>query len=205
MNVNAVQRFAYTLLALVLGVGIVMSLSYAGEKSKGPIENLLTEASAAVVQAEETGILQQREYKRADRLDWFAPLRTNKAALRNPPKMLLGAYDNLAVNSFETITSLEDSLQTVFPLIHVYSAWGSKEEQAFPKLQVRAIMALGSTPVVTWEPWLNDFSAAKIPNLRPLEQRDQGGLLEVANGVYDSYMGASCKSCPKTPVLAART
>jgi len=47
---------------------------------------------------------------------------------------------------------------------------------------------LGSIPVITWEPWLTDFSSEKIAGIRSVEDRDKGGLIDVANGVYDSYL-----------------
>jgi hypothetical protein len=64
--------------------------------------------------------------------------------LRNPPEILLGAFDNQNKESFESTINLEDTLKTTFPLIHIYTAWGSKEEQQFPALQVKAILELGS-------------------------------------------------------------
>ena len=86
------------------------------------------------------------------------------------------------------IVNLEDSLRTTFPLIHIYTAWGSKPEEQFPKTQVKAILELGSLPVITWEPWLTDFDSNKYPELRKIEERDKGGLADVAKGVYDFYI-----------------
>jgi beta-mannanase len=102
--------------------------------------------------------------------------------------ILLGAFENESKESFDNIIMLEDSLKTTFPLIHIYIAWGSKQEEKFPRIQVNAILEMGSLPVITWEPWLTDFDAKEYPNLRKPEERDKGGLADIASGVYDTYL-----------------
>ena len=182
------HRLLFTVIAILLGFGIVLALSFTGERSKGPIENLLTKAGTVVKKVEENLIIEQREVKRADKLAWFNPYKSNPALLKTPKLMLFGAFDNKSTESFEEIIGLEDSLKTTFPLIQIYSAWGSKEEERFPKLQTEAILELGSIPVITWEPWLTDFDEEKFPALRKAEERDKGGLIDVANGSYDPYI-----------------
>ena len=182
------SRIVFTVLAISLGVGIVLALSFAGKESKGPIDNLLTSAGTVVKEVEQNLIIEQREVKRADKLEWFVPYKNNPALLKRPKLILMGAFDNRTKESFEAITALEDSLKTTFPLIQIYTAWGSKEEEHFPKLQVEAILELGSLPVITWEPWLTDFDEEKFPSSKKPEERDKNGLADVATGLYDSYI-----------------
>jgi len=181
-------RLLFALLAVLSGAGIVLVLSFAGKKTQGPIENVLTKASTVVQDVEQDMIVEQRQVKRSDKLAWFVPYINNPALLKKPNVILFGAYDNEDIESFENVTALEDSLHTTFPLIQIYTAWGSKDEELFPKLKVETILELGSIPVITWEPWLSDFDDEKIPGLRSADKRDKGGLNDIANGLYDSYI-----------------
>ena len=120
------KRLVYVLLAITLGSGIVLALSMAGEKSKGPIENLLDHTSEAVQDIEKQVILDQREDKRSDKLKWFEAYQQNINKLKRPETIFLGASDDHKKDSYETIINLEDSLKTTFPLIHIYAAWGKQ-------------------------------------------------------------------------------
>ncbi|HSH67575.1 MAG TPA: glycosyl hydrolase, partial [Bacteroidia bacterium] len=91
----------------------------------------------------------------------------------------------------------EDTLKTTFPLIHIYSAWGSEPDEQFPELQVKTILEMGSLPVITWEPWLTDFDSEKIPGLKPLDKRDINGMSDVAKGKYDSYLKIWARAAAK--------
>jgi beta-mannanase len=53
---------------------------------------------------------------------------------------------------------------------------------------MKAILELGSIPMITWEPWLIDFDKTKHDQLRDVEVRDKGGLKDIASGVYDFYL-----------------
>ncbi|MDB5282217.1 MAG: hypothetical protein JWO06_1292 [Bacteroidota bacterium] len=181
-------RISIALVALIIGVAIVVVLSIAGKKTKGPLENLFSYTGEKVNEMENNIIIAQREGKRSDKLQWFKPYITDSVLLKKPETLLLGAYDNNTKESFESIVTLEDSLKTTFPLIHIYIAWGSKTEEQFPALQVRGIMEMGSVPVITWEPWLTDFDGDKYPQLRKPEYRDKGGLVDVSKGLYDFYI-----------------
>ena len=181
-------RVVSTLAAVLTGVIIVLALSFAGNKSRGPLENFFTGAGNAVQQVENNVIIKQRQHKRADDLTWFSPFIANPALIKKPSSILLGAYDNQISESLKSVIELEDSLHTRFPLIHIYTAWGTKAEEQFPQQQVDAIIALGSVPVITWEPWLSDFDAEKYPALRKANERDKGGLADVAKGLYDPYI-----------------
>jgi len=180
-------RILYTSAALFLGILIVFILSLAGDKSHGPLEYVFSKLSSFVQDVENIFIVQKRTDTRADKLSWTKKYKSNIALLKNPKIMLLGAHDNQANVAFESVTQLEDSLRTTFPLIQIYQAWGSKPEERFPKAQIKTILELGSIPVITWEPWLCDFNAEEYPNLRKVEERDNGGMTDVANGIYDAF------------------
>ncbi len=181
-------RILSVLAAVILAGSIVWGLSFAGKKTEGPIETVLVKASDAIQTVENTVIVEQRTEKRSDKLAWLKPYKSNKNLLLNPKKILFGAFDNEAVESFQSIIDLEDTLHTTFPLMQIYAAWGSKDDEVFPKLKVKAIEELGSVPVITWEPWLSDFDGEKYPALRPAKERDKNGMADVANGLYDDYI-----------------
>ncbi len=181
-------RIISTFVALIIGIAIVLSLSFVGKKTKGPLEDFFSYTGDVVNKVEKKVIIAQREVKRSDKLKWFEAYKTNPVLLKDPKTILLGAYDNQTKESFESVVSLEDTLKTTFPLIHIYTAWGSKTEEEFPKLQVEDIIELGSLPVITWEPWLSDFDADKNPQLRKAEVRDKGGLNDINKGLYDTYI-----------------
>jgi len=197
------KRFAYTVFSIVMGIGIVYGLSIAGDKSQGPIEHALTQVQNTVAQMEEAVILEQKTETRADKLKWFIPYSSSKEKLLHSDRFFFGAFDNHTVNDFQSVINLEDTLHTAFPFIHIYTAWGSKPEQEFPKQQVNDIITLGSIPVITWEPWLVAFESKDHPELKPEYARDKGGMLDVANGVYDFYLLQWAKQANKInkPIL----
>ena len=83
---------------------------------------------------------------------------------------------------------LERTLDTTFPFIQIYTAWGDRPEHAFPLRTLTMIRTLGSMAVVTWEPWLEVFDNARHPSLPLREARDRGGLAAIARGDYDFYV-----------------
>lgn len=181
-------RILTTLAALSAGAALVIILSFMGKASRGPLENFFSYTGETVTKVETHIATAVREVKRSDKLKWFKPYFTNPGLLKNPPVILLGAYDNNTKENFESVIALEDSLHTTFPLIHIYTAWGSKPDEQFPIRQVESIIELGSIPVITWEPWLTAFDPDKYPQLKKIETRDKNGLADVANGVYDFYI-----------------
>ena len=186
--VSKSNRILITTAALLIGVSIVFGLTKLGNSSVGPIEQLLNSMQNTVHDIEQKGIIKERVKTRGEKLKWLEKYIKNIDQLKNPRPVLIGAFDNNAVSNFKPILNLEDSLNTTFPLIHIYTAWGSKREQEFPKKQVMDIKDLGSIPVITWEPWLTDFDANDNNNLRPSAVRDKKGMTDVANGVYDFYI-----------------
>ncbi len=190
-------RITAVVIAVSLGIGLVVLLLIAGRNVKGPLENLFSFAQETVTSLEKKLIIDRRSDKRSTKLGWLKPYKENIALLRAPKKIFFGAYDNNTAENFEAIINLEDSLQTNFPLIHIYTAWGDKPEEQFPVLQVESIIELGSIPVLTWEPWLTDFDQESHPELPDKEKRDKGGLADVANGLYDFYLSEWAQQAKK--------
>lgn len=189
MKQLAIERTGFTLLAMALGVGLTYGLTYLGTRTEGPLDDVLSTVSAGVATIESKYLLEGREHTRARELAWFNPYRNNISQLHNPDRILLGAFDNNTNESLEPISMLEDSLHTHLPIIQLYSAWGSKAEEAFPTQKVVAINNLGSLPLVTWEPWLSDFAAGELPAaLADVKTRDKAGMKAIASGTYDAYI-----------------
>src|SRR5258708_31824178 len=140
-------RISIVVVAFLFGLGLVWLLSKAGDKVRGPLEDLFSFTEETVNSVEKNLILDQRKDKRANKLQWIQGYVKNAERLKDPDKILLGAYDNNTAKTFENIINLEDSLHTTFPLIHIYTAWGDKPEQKFPSDQVNAIVELGSIPI----------------------------------------------------------
>jgi beta-mannanase len=192
-----VSRIAVTLLAIATGIVLVSVLIFAGRSAKGPLEGAFTFAKEKVASVEKSLTLGNRTGRRAKKLKWLAPYRNDIQALKNPAHMLYGAFDNNTHENFESIINLEDSLHTTLPLIHIYTAWGDRPDQQFPRLQVETIVQLGSIPVITWEPWLTDFDENDHPELGPSEGRDKGGLDKISQGKYDFYITQWCREAGK--------
>ena len=181
-------RIISTLIAVALGVLLILLFTLIGENSKGPLEDFLVKTGTYINDLDDEYVTKRNSKKRAKSMKWFEKYRTNLDSLKNPTKILLGAFDNNTEVSFQAVMNIEDSLQAQLPFISIYTAWGSHPEQRFPMQKAEAIYSLGSIPVLTWEPWLNEFDSEKHPELRSEDKRDFGGMKDVANGVYDFYL-----------------
>ena len=188
MKSKKLNRFLIIASALVFGLLLVFLLSIAGSESKGPVRSILDGIANKVIDLENQYIFKKRSKKRKQKLIAYEAFKKDINALKHPKIILLGASDQIERESFESIINLEDSLNTIFPLIHIYNAWGSKPQEQFPKIAVETIIKLGSTPVITWEPWLDDFSEEEYPGIPPLDKRRKGCLKAIADGTYDKYI-----------------
>lgn len=189
MKSKSLKRILFILVAFLVATLIVYLFSIAGNKAKGPLENMLYNAEKGIVDMENTLIIKDRVAARKENLKEFDAYRTNINKLKNPSVILMGASDASEKESYENLINLEDSLETSFPIIHIYNAWGSKPEEQFPKLAVKTIIGMGSTPMITWEPWFGDFDAEqydKIP--KEIMKRDKNGLAAISKGYYDAYI-----------------
>jgi len=188
MKSRTLKRFLIIGSALLFGLLLVFLLSIAGSESKGPIQSMLDGVANKVLDIENHFIFQKRSKKRKQKLKAFNRLKHDINALKRPKIILMGASDKIENESFESIVNLEDSLDITFPLMHIYNAWGSKPNEQFPKIAVETIIKLGSTPVITWEPWLDDFDDEDYPGIPEPEKRKKGCLKAIADGTYDKYI-----------------
>jgi hypothetical protein len=179
------KRFLIIFGALGLGVLLVWFLTYFGDRSKGPVEDFLSRVGSSVTELEQHFILGNRADRRKDTLQWLEAFKHPYSLRDFPDTIFLGIYDNSTQESLYPIVELEDELGLHFPIIHIYTAWGSKEEQEFPLKLVKAIHNLGSIPMITWEPWLTDIDIQQVDRgLKP----DKGGLAAISRGEYDFYL-----------------
>ncbi len=176
-------------LAILAGItGGVAALTATNMESKGPLSSLM-ERSASAVGAIENAVRRSiMGSGRSSALAWFEPNRERVEFLKSPDRLLFGAYDGGIPQTLDGVIELEQSVNTVFPMVHFYAAWGDKPDQQFPLQLSNAIWDLGSVPVITWEPWLDDFESAAHPNLPLRGKRDAHGLGAVATGAYDFYI-----------------
>jgi len=166
------------------------ALSRLGAGVEGPLTAMLDRAGTAFASIEHATRNRFRGTGRDTALAWFEPYRSDVTRLRHPDRLLLGAYDGGIPQTLDGISQLDQTLGTTLPLIQLYSAWGDKPEEQFPRQAVTAIWDMGSVPLVTWEPWLADFVSARHPNLPVPSERDRHGLAAVARGDYDFYLDA---------------
>jgi beta-mannanase len=181
-------RTGMVLSAISIGIFLFLLLTYAGKKNKGPIDDLLTNTEYRISRIEKNVLGNDGRNTRTSSLQWLYKYRTNKTLLKTMDTILLGAYDDNTVESYESIIALEDSLEINLAVISIYTAWGSKKNEVFPQLRVQAISDLGSIPMVTWEPWLNDFNEEEFTFLTKKKDKNYQGMKEIAAGKFDAYI-----------------
>ncbi len=186
---NKIKRFAFVSGATVFGIVLVLIFVFLGKQSSGPISEILSTLGGKVVDMEHSILMKGREPVRSKELAWFDKYRNNTAMLRHPDTILLGVYDNNYLSSFDNILKFDKMLKEPLSLIQIYVAWGDKENEKFPMLYAKAIYDLGSTPMITWEPWLNDFDREEH-NLPKTADANKSGMAAVAKGEYDFYIKA---------------
>ena len=71
MKLKSTYRILFITGAFALGVLIVFLLSVAGNKSKGPLQNLLGGIEKSILDAENTLIISKREDQRKEKLGVF--------------------------------------------------------------------------------------------------------------------------------------
>lgn len=179
-------RLFLVIAAIAIGMLIFMLISYAGNKSKGPFEDFLTTVNSGFASFEKNWITGEKN--RSRELDWFNRYRNSPAILNTADTIFFGIYDDRSNNSYVNIVNLEDSINSSLPIISFYTAWGSKGEQQFPLLKAQSIYDLGSIPMITWEPWLDDFDPNQIPGIAGKEDPNKGGLRLLTEGVFDDYI-----------------
>ncbi len=184
---NKIKRLAFVSGATLLGIALVLLFVFLGNRSSGPISEMLSTLGNKVTDVEHSLLFKERIPERTKALAWFEKHRDDTAYLRHPDTLLFGVFDNNYMKSFDNVLRLDKMLQAPLPLIQIYVAWGDKEKEQFPMLYAKAIYDLGSTPMITWEPWLNDFhrEAHQLPEV---SDPNKNGLKAVARGDYDFYI-----------------
>jgi hypothetical protein len=179
-------RTSRIIIAIALGSSLFFLLSYAGGKSKGPLDDMAILLNKNLAHFEKR-IVDTRESRSAS-LQWFDKYRNNKGILNKPDVMFLGAYDDHTAESYESLISMEEALHTKLPVMSLYTAWGSKRNEVFPVLRAQAIYDLGSIPLITWEPWLDDFDQQFFPGETADVNKNKNGLKAIVEGRFDTYI-----------------
>ena len=182
------NRLLVSAVVALASIGTVVALMRAGTASLGPVGALLESIGSGVSRLESRAAQRIRGPGRARTMEWARALRTNADSLRHPSRLLLGIYETGIPATLDGALLVEQTLGLPLPLIQLYTAWGDRADQQFPLRAVEAISALGSIPVVTWEPWLTDFENRLHPDLPLRDDRDRGGLAAIAAGTYDFYI-----------------
>lgn len=181
-------RIGLALVAVLGSIAVVLGLIELGSATEGPITTAVEAIGTSVSGLESRVARRLRGPGRADELEWLEPLRSHADSLHHPDTLMLGAYDDGLPGSLQGVIELEEALGVRFPLIQFYTAWGDEGDQGFPTRLATAIHDLGSIPVLTWEPWLATFENRLHPHLPLRDDRDQGGLRDIADGSYDFYL-----------------
>ncbi|MBK7407307.1 MAG: cellulase [Saprospirales bacterium] len=193
------SRIFAVLVALIIGCVFFFLLTFAGDKGRGPLEDLAVSLQTGIARFERNVMGKKGNKSRSAALKWFDPYRKDPNLLRHPDTLLLGAYDNHTTESYESIVALEDTLGIQLPLISFYTAWGSHKEQLFPALRIQTIYDLGSIPLLTWEPWLDDFDPDIFP-VENAENKNEEGLKAIATGKYDAYIDKWAQDAKKSGI-----
>ncbi|HEV8410388.1 MAG TPA: glycosyl hydrolase [Gemmatimonadaceae bacterium] len=178
----------------IVAVGLLTSLS---RGATGPLSNALGWLGSAATSVEHRFRERFSGPGRSAALAWFAPYEASAGRLRHPDVVFLGAYDGGIPQTLDGVVRVESSIGTTLPIIQLYSAWGDRAEHRFPLDVMTAIHDLGSTPLITWEPWLTEFDNGLHPLIALRDARERHGLAAVAHGDYDFYVDAWAAAAKK--------
>jgi hypothetical protein len=185
---NKTNRIVLSTALLAAATLSIMAFTFAGSRTVGPLGQALDSLGSVLRRTETQMALRLRGPGRAMELQWFSSMRSHRDSLANPSEVLLGAYDSGLPFAFDGLTSLEVALETPMPIVHLFTAWGDRAEDRFPRKFAETVWDLGSVPMITWEPWLTTFDASVHRHLGPSETRDRGGMAAVARGDFDFYL-----------------
>jgi hypothetical protein len=183
-------RVAFFALGWLLALGILLQLGFTRVfmRLAAKVSGALAGAQQAVSDAEGRALTRARHGSRRDYLQPLAASLGSADALRDPRRVLFGAYDGMFPQSFEGLEKLEQQLDFRFPLVSLYVAWGDKPDQQFPLRFVETVDRMGSVPMITWEPWVVDFDTTRRTNLPSRAEREYASLAAIARGEYDFYV-----------------
>lgn len=181
------KRIFLVLIAFVVSTVIFYFVDLVSQNTRGPISSTMKEIQKAFlgdsVNSPDSLSVQAVVYDSIKRKH----LNVSIENLKNPKKILIG-YSGSSISSIPAATvEMDNKLGVRNDIVQIYAAWGSKINEQFPKKQVSDIISVGSIPLVTWEPWLSDFSD-EIPNQAVLAKRETNPLKAIYSGVYDQYI-----------------
>jgi beta-mannanase len=184
------KRTFIVVVAFTCATLVFYAINLASKKGQGPLSATMQEIESAII-GDSTQSVNSTDSNQDSLSDYDTVKRVaisvSRNQLKNPQKILMG-YSGSTYSSITKAThDMDSKLGVRMDLIQIYKAWGSKQSEQFPTDEVKEIVALGSIPLITWEPWLSDFSA-KIPNQASPEMREVNPLKAIYNGVYDDYI-----------------
>lgn len=182
---------------LAIGVAFQFGLASAIGSAYRSAASRLDQLSQRASDAEGAALTRVRAGSRREYLEPMQELLSSTAALKQPARMLFGAYDGGFPNDTSGFVALETRLRYRFPIISFYTAWGDKPDQQFPLRMVETIDRLGSVPMITWEPWVTDFDPRVRTNLPPTAEREYASLAAIAKGEYDFYVAPWAEAAAK--------
>ncbi len=104
------------------------------------------------------------------------------------------------LTNLDSVQLLEKQEGIAFDLVAVYQAWGDRAHTGSIGRQLDTIAARGYLPMLTWEPWTNDFAAADtLPEL----QENKRVFRHILTGAFDPYIDsvALCLKSFREPVF----
>ena len=190
MNAKRRYQLAFFALGWLVAVGVLFQLGLgSGFRS---LFDRISDTGARIAQsfsdAQGRAVEGVRRSSRREYLEPLRPVLDSPAALRNPQRMLFGAYDGGFPNTFAGFETFEQKLRYRFPIISIYTAWGDRPSQQFPTRLAQTIDRMGSVPMITWEPWVTDFDEKVRRNLPSRAEREYATLAAIARGEYDFYI-----------------
>jgi beta-mannanase len=185
--VKKIKRSFFVIFAFALATVAFYFVEKASQKGKGPISATMEKIEEALI-GDSVAILDSlNEIKQADLNKTRKPWMLTVKEAKNPTKLMVGYAGSSKSNIVDATLDMDKKLGVRMDLIQLYAAWGSKASEQFPRKQVNQIINMGSIPIITWEPWLSDFSN-DIPNQAPMDSREVKPLKAIYNGVYDDYI-----------------
>src|ERR1043165_3046429 len=94
------KRTSAFLLVVALGALIFLVLLFAGDKSKGPLQDLFSSVDNGVAKFEKKMAGGNIRETRSNSLKWFDRYRNNKVLMNYPDTIFLGVYDNNTAESY---------------------------------------------------------------------------------------------------------
>jgi hypothetical protein len=179
----------FLILLVVLWVPYRRLSSQTSAAARTPLKMALDQAWIRVLDLE--GALMDRVRGNDRRLalaDLQRQIRRGPGAFRAPTRMLFGAYDGALPASIAGIERLEAGLGRPFEIASVYQAWGDRTEDLFPRQLLEQVYAIGSIPMITWEPWVSVFDGGLRTHLPPMPAREIRSLAAIASGEYNFHI-----------------